>query len=71
MCKLVVFPALLMFWTRALATIFMYRYTKAQGYLLLMLLPIANAESAISVDKSEFIIFQGSCCHPFSNGSEL
>ena len=63
------FPALLMFWTSALATVFMY--TKAQGYLLLLLFPTDKAESAISADKSEFISSQGSRCHPFSNGSEL
>lgn len=40
-----------MFWTHAPATICMY--TKAQGYLLLLLFPTAKAESAISVDKSE------------------
>ena len=49
-----------MFWTHALGTVFMY--TKAQGYLLLLLLPTDKAESAISVDKSEFIISQGSYC---------
>lgn len=66
------FLVLLMFWTSTLATIFMH--TKAQGYLLLLFFfffSIAKAESAISVDKSEFIISQGSHCHPFSNGSEL
>lgn len=46
-------PALLMSWTSALVTIFIY--TKAQGYLLLLLFPTAEAESALSLDKSEFI----------------
>lgn len=61
------FPALLMFWTHASATIFMC--TKAQGYLLLLLLRTASAESAISVDKSEFIISQGSRRHLLGNGN--
>lgn len=63
------FPGLLMFWTYALGTVFMW--TKAQGYLLLLLLSTDKAESAFSVHKSEFIISQGSYCHLFSNGSEL
>lgn len=63
------FPALLMFWTHASATIIMC--TKAQGYLLLLLLQTAKAESAISVDKSEFIISQGSSRHLLSNGNVL
>lgn len=67
-------PALLMFWTRVLQQ--QYSCTqKPQGYLLLMSPPIAKAESAISVAKSEFIISQGSCCKSFffflSNGIEL
>lgn len=58
-----------MFGARASATISMC--TKAQGYLLSLLLPIAKAESVISVDKSEFIISQGSRCNPFRAGGEL
>lgn len=53
----------------ASATMFMC--TKAQGYLLSLLSPIAEAESAVSVDKSEFIIVQGSRCRSFINGCEL
>lgn len=63
------FPTLLMFRTSALATIFIYK--KAQGYLLLLLFQTAKAESAISVNKSEFIISQGLHCQPFSHGGEL
>ena len=58
-----------MFWTSALATVFMY--TKAQGYLLFLLSPTAKAESAVSLDKSEFISSQVSRCHPSTNGGEL